>query len=1585
MAIVVTDGEELDVATTWYDYDTNTYVSGTELNGVPVLYLSGVFAVTDTVVQIGGEVFVSSGGVANGTLISGGLLAVEADGVARGTLVEGVDESYIYQGLNIPGVETVAFGGVSSDTVVSSGGREYVGGVSSDSVVSNGGFEFVLPGGVSSDTVVSGGGNETVDSSGASIDTVISSGGSETIGSGGVSSDTVVTSGGIEVFYSGAFSSDTVISANFQGVSAGLSATGAIFNDPKSATVEFEGSAGADQSVVFSGGGGSLKLDDPQGFSGVISGFSHGDAIYLKDVSSIASLNWIDGTLAVVTNGGTIDLSLAGNYSSQTFIISTAEIIYNLYGISGSAFETDIGLDSSTSGSGGFTSKSTIVVFFGGVDSGRLVNSGITLGVFNNGATVEAIVGSGGNEFVYSGGISHDTVVSSGGSENVLSSGVSSETVVSSGGSEYVFSGGVSRETVVSGGGLELFKSGAVSSDTVISAGPQANGVTATVEFEGSADADQSVVFSGGGGNLVLDDPQDFHAVILGFSQGDELLLENVTSVASVNWSNGVLAVTLSNAGTIDLSLPGDYSNQRFLYSSVQNSPGSPELFETVITVEPLTSGGGGSGGSGGVFSSGNTIVVYGSGVDVGRVLSSGQKEYVRYGGITTGIVVSSGGYEYVSCGGESLGTIIDGGGFEIVSSGGVASDTVVNNGGSLIVSSGGSSVAATIDNGGSDYIAPRGTATGTVLLSGGLEFVDGAATGTIISGGAQYVISGIATAAMIESGGVQFVQDNGWASGTLISSGSYQNIYQDGSAIDTVISGGGDQYVYSGVASETTISSGGTQTIDLYGSALDTVISSGGIEILYLGAIASGVTVLNGGELVLAGGAVSGLTLSNGGIEIDVAVSSGATVTGVLVSGAIPEVILSGGSAIDTDIVSSGDQTVYFGGVAISTTISEAYQDIYGVASNTIVSGSGAGQYVYSTGVALDTIVDSGAGQFLYSGTASDTTISSGGYQTLYYGGTASGTVVSNGGDQFIDYEGTATGTVVSAGGYQLVSYGGVTVSTVISAGGYQIVSSGGFASDTTVSSGGVEIVLAGGSATNDPVESGGIEIVSSGGVDTGNVIESGGSQILASGGVASGADVQSGGLEIVQSGATASGTTIESGGSVVVVSGGMVTDPVSSGGAVTSVGDVFLRDPVSGIIDLGNAASGITVSGGVVEYVLSGGSVSSGTVLGGGTVEVFSGGAASGVVASGGIVDLASGAAIDVTNFAYAQGGAANLTAPDVLTITEGGDTDTLLLAGEYTGEYFHLSPDGAGGTDITTDSTPCYCPGTLILTAAGEVLVEDLAIGDPVMTVSGAARPIKWIGRRSYSGRFALGRKDILPIRIARGALDENIPGRDLWVSPRHALFLDGVLIEACDLVNGESIAQAEGVEQVVYIHIELETHDVILAEGAPAESFIDDDTRGLFHNAHEYRALYPAEPFQPARYCAPRLSEGFAVEAARRRIARHAGLDAPNRRALPLRGYVDVADGSVIAGWAQNPDHPEAPVCLNIIVGGRLIGQTLANRPRGDLAWAGLGSGRHGFRFALPPGVTAEDGPVEVRRAFDGRKLPFSDASMGLRRA
>ncbi|MCJ2093110.1 Hint domain-containing protein [Methylobacterium sp. J-072] len=287
---------------------------------------------------------------------------------------------------------------------------------------------------------------------------------------------------------------------------------------------------------------------------------------------------------------------------------------------------------------------------------------------------------------------------------------------------------------------------------------------------------------------------------------------------------------------------------------------------------------------------------------------------------------------------------------------------------------------------------------------------------------------------------------------------------------------------------------------------------------------------------------------------------------------------------------------------------------------------------------------------------------------------------------------------------------------------------------------------------------------------------------------------------------------------------------------------------------------------------------------------------------------------------------------------------------------------------------NNAPCYCTGTRILTDRGEVAVEALAIGDVVVTASGQHRPIRWIGNRSYIGRFANTNPTVLPVCVKAGALADGVPSRDLWVSPDHALYLDGVLIPAEHLVNGATIVKADRVESLTYWHIELDSHDVLLAEGAPAESFVDDHGRAIFHNAASYGALYPNQPAWPvaAVYCAERVKDGYALEAVRRRLALRAGLPvAPARVFGELLGHLDLCDGLRVSGWAQDLAHPDGPVCLDIVVDGAVVALACAETYRADLEAAGIGDGCHAFDLELLQPLTLEAAHmVEVRRSADG---------------
>jgi collagen type I/II/III/V/XI/XXIV/XXVII alpha len=216
----------------------------------------------------------------------------------------------------------------------------------------------------------------------------------------------------------------------------------------------------------------------------------------------------------------------------------------------------------------------------------------------------------------------------------------------------------------------------------------------------------------------------------------------------------------------------------------------------------------------------------------------------------------------------------------------------------------------------------------------------------------------------------------------------------------------------------------------------------------------------------------------------------------------------------------------------------------------------------------------------------------------------------------------------------------------------------------------------------------------------------------------------------------------------------------------------------------------------------------------------------------------------------------------AKEVVSITNGGtvffgttgsivlsNSDTLALSG-ITGDLTkgwvaEAVSDGLGGTEIFLASV-CYAGGTRILTAAGEMVVESLKHGDTVMTVVGdqlVARPVKWLGHRRINLTGHSRPETVAPIRVLRDAFADGMPHRDLLVSPDHAIFADGKLICARQLMNGTTIRQELDWAAVDYYHVELDQHAILLAEGLPAESYIDTGNRGFFANSDAPLVLHP----------------------------------------------------------------------------------------------------------------------------------------------
>lgn len=335
---------------------------------------------------------------------------------------------------------------------------------------------------------------------------------------------------------------------------------------------------------------------------------------------------------------------------------------------------------------------------------------------------------------------------------------------------------------------------------------------------------------------------------------------------------------------------------------------------------------------------------------------------------------------------------------------------------------------------------------------------------------------------------------------------------------------------------------------------------------------------------------------------------------------------------------------------------------------------------------------------------------------------------------------------------------------------------------------------------------------------------------------------------------------------------------------------------------------------------------------------------------------------------------------------TIIGGAGTDTARFSGllsQYSIAWrggTTLSVAGPDGTDTvseveflqfdnTTLAVACFAAGTLIATPDGPVPVEALGIGAAVLTRNGPPRAVKWIGHRAYDAATVAANPQLQPIRIRAGALGPGIPRRDLLLSPQHAIHLPGppaLLAPAACLVNGISITR-EPPAAIHYVHVETHRHDIILAEGAPAETFVDHASRAMFDNAADYAARYPHDPQRPTPM--RRTEQGYALEAARRRIAARAGI-APLPYPLapgPLLGHIERHANGILEGWACDPANPTVPVDLTLHTpaGPRPL---LANAFRTDLLRAHIGTARHGFRIATPH-------PTSITRTSDGAPLPW----------
>ena len=262
----------------------------------------------------------------------------------------------------------------------------------------------------------------------------------------------------------------------------------------------------------------------------------------------------------------------------------------------------------------------------------------------------------------------------------------------------------------------------------------------------------------------------------------------------------------------------------------------------------------------------------------------------------------------------------------------------------------------------------------------------------------------------------------------------------------------------------------------------------------------------------------------------------------------------------------------------------------------------------------------------------------------------------------------------------------------------------------------------------------------------------------------------------------------------------------------------------------------------------------------------EGFNG--AGNITASGTVVNTEPG------TISWVAGGYNILSAPTFGTLTinqntannEGGytwsfvfDSDDPALDGLDSGQSMTVTfniqvfdTSWTGGTQTTVNGTTvvdthqvtitifgenevCFTRGTEILTTEGPKPVEALKVGDMVVTRDNGPKPIRWIASSVVSNERRRGNSSLEPIVIEAGALGNGTPERDLCVSPQHRVLIEGghvdlivaepaVLASAKSLLNGKTIRHCgDAFEKLEYWHVALDDHEVIFANGCPAESF------------------------------------------------------------------------------------------------------------------------------------------------------------------
>ena len=905
--------------------------------------------------------------------------------------------------------------------------------------------------------------------------------------------------------------------------------------------------------------------------------------------------------------------------------------------------------------------------------------------------------------------------------------------------------------------------------------------------------------------------------------------------------SGGTGSVIVANGGTIQT---GEYdTNQRPGVRLGNSATGSGSLLVT---------------GAGSVFLDAGTMNVARAGTAVLTVTNRGllnlTTDTLGVGGLGIGAPNSSG----TSTGGQGVayvtnsGTVLDSTSFNVGVNGG--------NGVLYVNSQGSISVGTTMGIGRSLTIAATGTVPSTLYAASGLVNVGAGGTISILGN----AITAAGTAALVIGNSLQATGIlNVSGAGALVTTNGHYIVIGNNGGVGTVnVTQGGTMQVgiqFSADAAALVGSNGGTGGL-VVSDAGSTFTSVGGLNI---GNSGLGTLWGNGSVLVENHG-----TLNTGrstvGVNEGVSIGRAANTQGLLTVTGTGSILsnlgrfaVGGTSYYAAQAGGIGTVNITTGGV-VNTALPAGY--ING-SSSTNLNGfdpAGAAEIGASAGSDGSSVTVSGAGaQWNITG-------------MLY---------VAEGGSGALSVD---AGGTVTASNIDLGVLAGKTAVVTATGTGSAITIAGAL---TVGDDGNADLVI-----SNGATISVGTVVVGFNAGSTGNIDIEGAGSKLAIG--------YSLGIGIGGAGAGTGVVTVGQGATLNVVHGLSV-----GAGSVLNVFGVLDPDvlPVSGVLNIGNGgmASANTIElGAGGQIVATGGAatidvdVIKSTDAAGGTIVVGSGAQLT-LMGLTGAGPVFAGSAAPSIAFADATG---ELTITDVAALANvqikgfvAGDQIGVGAFGSesFSGGVLTLYSDAAqtnaigslsfAGTVVASDvlagvvhavTPPCYAQGTLIRTTRGDVAVEALSVGDVVICAAGHTRPIIWIGHRDVACAAHPTPEAVWPIRIAPHAFGPGLPAWELFVSPDHAIYTNGVLIPASALVNGGSVRQVE-MPRVTYWHVELDAHDIMLAEGLPAESFLENGNRADFAGG-DVISLYPVFA-AAAGPCAPVVRQGAALEGVRRKLA------------------------------------------------------------------------------------------------------------------